>query len=102
MSIEITPQLIAHISRLSRLELSAEELGEMHGHFDKVLKFVESLDQLDTASVDPSVFALEVSNVMGEDEKRPSLPVADSLANGPETGDGFFFVPRIIAEAGDG
>jgi aspartyl-tRNA(Asn)/glutamyl-tRNA(Gln) amidotransferase subunit C len=101
MSIEITPSLVAKIASLSRLELSADELAEMNGHFEKVLKFVESLDRLDTDGVDPSVFALDVINVMGPDQKRPSLPVDEALRNGPETGDGFFLVPRIISEAGE-
>jgi len=101
MSIEITPALVAQIAQLSRLDLSEDELAEMNGHFEKVLKFVESLDRLDTDDVDPSIFVRDVSNVMARDELRPSLPVEEILRNGPQTDDGFFLVPRIIAEAGE-
>lgn len=99
MSLKVTEDLVASIARLSRLALSADDLAEMHGHFEKVLRFVESLDSLDTSSIDPSVFALETFNVMAADENRPSLPVERSLMNAPKQQDGFFLVPRIIQES---
>ena len=96
MSIEITQQLVESIAHLSRLSMTQEELAEKHEHFDKVLRYIESLDRLDTAPIDPSIFPLETVNVMVADEKQPSLGVDPALQNAPEQGDGFFLVPRII------
>lgn len=101
MSIRIDEKLVAHVARLSRLSLTEAELAEMHGHFEKILRYVQSLVSLDTTDVDPSVFALETSNVQAEDIPRGSLSVDAALANAPSRRDGFFVVPRIIAEADD-
>ena len=101
MSIRIDEKLVAHVARLSRLSLTEAELAEMHGHFEKVLRYVQILVSVDTTDVDPSVFALETSNVQAEDIPRESLSVDAALANAPSSRDGFFVVPRIIAEADD-
>lgn len=99
MAIEITDELVAHISRLSRLALSPAEAEEIKGHFRKILQFVEVLDGLDVSSVDPSFFPLDARNVFRDDETRPSLPVEEALRNAPSARDGHFLVPRIIAGA---
>ncbi len=99
MPIEITERLVEDIARLSRLSLTPDEKGELHGHFEKILRYVESLDTLDTSKVDPSIFPHETSNVMRPDEARESLPVDEALRNAPATRDGFFIVPRIIQDA---
>jgi aspartyl-tRNA(Asn)/glutamyl-tRNA(Gln) amidotransferase subunit C len=100
MAIEITEKLVEHIAILSRLALSREELSEMQGHFEKILRYVESLDKVDTGNIDPSIFPLEVHNVFGADEARPSLPVEEAVVrNAPAQRQGFFVVPRIVAQA---
>jgi aspartyl-tRNA(Asn)/glutamyl-tRNA(Gln) amidotransferase subunit C len=100
MAIEVTEGLVAHIARLARLALQPAEAAEAQGHFRKILQFVEILDRLDVSAVDPSIFPLDTTNVFREDETSPSLPVDDALRNAPVSRDGFFIVPRIIAQAG--
>jgi len=99
MAIEITDELVAHIARLSRLGISGAEAREVKGHFQKILEYVKVLDGLDVKGIDPSIFPLPFSNVFREDESRTSLPVEESLRNAPAARDGFFIVPRIVAEA---
>ena len=99
MSIEITQQLVESVAQLSRLSLTPEELAEMHEHFDKVLRYVESLDRLDTDSIDPSIFPLETVNIVVADDEQPSLGVEQALKHAPAQRDGFFLVPRIIQES---
>ena len=48
--------------------------------------------------MEPTSHAVPLTNVMREDEPRPSLPRADMLANAPEAAGDFFRVPRIIEE----
>jgi aspartyl-tRNA(Asn)/glutamyl-tRNA(Gln) amidotransferase subunit C len=99
---EITDELVAHIARLSRLAISPAEARELKGHFQKILHYVETLDTVDVSAVDPSIFPLSITNVFREDEPRPSLPVEEALRNAPASRDGFFIVPRIVADASKG
>ena len=100
MAVEITDELVAHVARLARVGISAEEVRELKVHFQKVLEFVKVLDGLDLENVDPSSFPFSASNVFRSDEVSPSLPVEESMRNAPLSRDSFFLVPRIIAEAG--
>ena len=100
MAIEVNEALISHIARLSRLGLSPAEKAQMRSHFEKILEYVKALDALDLSAVDPSFFPLETANVFRADESGSSLPVDEALRNAPRSGDGFFIVPRIIADAG--
>jgi len=101
MSIEVTDALVARVAILSRLELTAQEAHEMHGHIRKVLQYVEAIEELDLDSVDPSLFALEASNVDREDEVAASLTNVQALSAAPASEPPFFVVPRIVGRVGD-
>jgi aspartyl-tRNA(Asn)/glutamyl-tRNA(Gln) amidotransferase subunit C len=94
--IEVTDELVAHIAQLARIALSPEGASEMKEHFEKVLGFIEELQQLDTSGVDPSLFSLEASNVFRDDEPGDSLPQGVVLALAPASQPPYFVVPRIV------
>ena len=101
MSIEVTDELVARIASLARLSLSEAETAEIRGHFEKVLHFVESLGEVDTEGVDPSIFTLDAENVLEPDVPHEPLGTEGALKNGPSTDEECFLVPRIIAEGGE-
>jgi aspartyl-tRNA(Asn)/glutamyl-tRNA(Gln) amidotransferase subunit C len=91
----------AHIARLSRLALSADELAGMASHMTSMLEFVSALDGLETDGVDPSsvVDWGDAATVPARpDEPGACLPVDDALANAPARGAGGFLVPAILEE----
>ena len=93
---EVTDELVLHVARLSRLAISESETRELKSHFQKVLAFISAFQELDTASVDPSLFSVDASNVFRDDEPCPSLPRADALASAPASDGVYFVVPRIV------
>ncbi len=101
MSIEVTDALVAKVAILSRLELTDEEAREMKEHFQKVLQFVEDLQELDLSEVDPSLFSIEASNVDREDEVKTSFTNAEALSAAPASEPPYFLVPRIVGGVGD-
>jgi aspartyl-tRNA(Asn)/glutamyl-tRNA(Gln) amidotransferase subunit C len=94
----ISREDVQHVARLARLELSAEDLVRMQAELSNILAYIDKLRSVDTAGVPPTSHAVPLTNVMREDEPRPSLPLADMLANAPEAAGDFFRVPRIIEE----
>lgn len=89
---------VQHVARLARLELSEPELVRMQDELSHILAYIDKLRSVDTTGVEPTSHAVPLTNVMREDEPRPSLPRADMLANAPEAAGDFFRVPRIIEE----
>ena len=94
----ISRENVQHVARLARLELSAEDLVRMQAELSNILAYIDKLRSVDTAGVPPTSHAVPLTNVMREDEPRPSLPLADMLANAPEPAGDFFRVPRIVEE----
>ena len=59
----------------------------------KILDAVSKVSELDLEDVPPTSHPLDVVNVFGADEPRPSLPLDDVFANAPERDGDYFRVP---------
>ncbi len=94
---KISKAEVLHVAQLARLEFTEEEVEAFTHQLNKILQYVDQLKELDTQDVEPTFHALAQTNVMREDEVKPSLPQEEALANAPDKDDrGFFRVPRII------
>jgi aspartyl-tRNA(Asn)/glutamyl-tRNA(Gln) amidotransferase subunit C len=87
---------LEHIALLARLDLSPEELDAMKIHMDRMLQYVEKLNELDTAEVPPAPSVLDLSNVYRDDTPASSLSPEDALQNAPEKEEGGFRVPQVL------
>ena len=95
---KITLQEVEHVTRLARLALPKEEMEQMRSQLDRILGYIEKLNQLDTTGVEPTSHVIPMTNVFREDALVPSLPREEALANAPDRREGFFQVPRIIEQ----
>jgi aspartyl-tRNA(Asn)/glutamyl-tRNA(Gln) amidotransferase subunit C len=95
---KITLAEVEHVARLARLDLSEAEKERMRSQLDNILGYIDKLRRLDTEEIEPTSHAIPITNVMREDEVRPSFPVEEMLANAPERDSDFFRVPKIIEE----
>jgi aspartyl-tRNA(Asn)/glutamyl-tRNA(Gln) amidotransferase subunit C len=87
---------VVKVALLGRLKLSAEEIDRMTDQLGRVLEYVEILNEVDTANVEPMAHAIELSDVFREDVPRPSLLREEALANAPKTDGRGFLVPQIL------
>jgi aspartyl-tRNA(Asn)/glutamyl-tRNA(Gln) amidotransferase subunit C len=93
---KITREEIGHVASLARLKLSAEEEEMLTDQLDRILQYVEKLNELDTSNVEPLAHAVDIVNAFREDRLIP-WPSKDSLlANAPARENNFFKVPKII------
>ena len=95
---KITRAEVEHVARLARLELSDDEKERMTTQLDAILGYMETLNTLDTADVEPTTTVIPMVSVMRDDAVRPSLDREDALANAPEREGAYFRVPRIIED----
>jgi aspartyl-tRNA(Asn)/glutamyl-tRNA(Gln) amidotransferase subunit C len=94
----ISKQDVEQVAKLARLEITETEKEAFAQQLSGILTYVEKLNQLKTAGVEPTATVPGQTNVFREDKSRPSLPVDKALANAPEQAGGFFVVPKIIEE----
>jgi aspartyl-tRNA(Asn)/glutamyl-tRNA(Gln) amidotransferase subunit C len=89
---------VAHLARLARLAVTEQELDIFAAQLDVILTAVARVGEVAAADIPPTTHAVPLSNVMRNDEVRPSLPRAAILAAAPSVEDGKFRVPRILGE----
>ncbi len=92
----LTREEVEHVALLGRLRLTEEERERFTVQLNSILEHFEQLKQIDTAGVPPMSYAIQMTNVMREDEPRPSLTPEEALANAPARDDDLFLVPRVI------
>ncbi len=89
---------VEHVARLARLALSDAEIEKMREQLNGILAYIEKLNALQTADVEPTSHAVPMVNVMRDDAPGPCLPRDEALANAPDRAGEFFRVPRIIED----
>ncbi len=92
----ITRQQVDYVAHLSRLSLGEEEKERFAGQLDRILEYVDKLNELGTEEVEPLVHMSERQNVFRSDEPSPSLSRKEALENAPRQAEGCFRVPSII------
>ncbi|MBM3450415.1 MAG: Asp-tRNA(Asn)/Glu-tRNA(Gln) amidotransferase subunit GatC [Armatimonadetes bacterium] len=92
----ITHEVVDHVARLSRLDLTDEERRLFLDQLNTILSYFAKLDTLDTEGVAPTAQALAGENVFRADIVTPSLPVEEALSMAPESRDGHFVVPAVF------
>lgn len=93
---EITPELIQKLGKLSRLALTPEEEAKLEGELRSIVGFFEKLGELDTQGLPEMARPVELEGRLRPDQARSSLSQSEALSVAIEQEDGFFKVPRVI------
>ena len=87
---------LQHVVKLARIELSVEEEQRIGPQLLEIIQYVEKLNELDVDEIEPTAHAVQITNVLREDQPRPSLSQDDAMRNAPKSTDGLFVVPKIM------
>jgi aspartyl-tRNA(Asn)/glutamyl-tRNA(Gln) amidotransferase subunit C len=87
---------IEHLSLLARLKLTETEKKLFPQQVGSIIDYVNKLNELDTAGIEPTAHVLPLINIFREDEIIASLPGDAALQNAPEREGSFYRVPKII------
>ncbi len=87
---------ISYVAHLARLELSEEDKATLSAQLSRVLDYVAQLNKVDVTGIEPTAHAVPLTNVLRQDQPRPSIERERILANAPETARDLFIVPKIV------
>jgi aspartyl-tRNA(Asn)/glutamyl-tRNA(Gln) amidotransferase subunit C len=93
---EVNDALIDKLANLARLEFQPEEKARLKNDLQKMIAFVEKLQELDTAGSEPLLQMSTRTDVLREDVAKVTLTREEALKNAPETDGVFFKVPKVI------
>lgn len=94
----VTPDDVARLAGLARINLSTEECESLAPEIDVILEYMAKLGDVPTDGVEMTTHAVSRTNVFRDDVVRPSLPNEVALAGAPAAEDGRFRVPAILSE----
>ena len=88
-----TIETVAHLARLEVLEADKQGLLD---DMNKILDFMDKLNEVDTEGVEPLVYMTEEVNILREDEIKQVISKTEALQNAPEQDGKFFRVAKVI------
>lgn len=94
---EISADLIDKLARLSRLSFADKaEKEKIRNDLNRILQFVEQLNEVDTEGIEPLIFINEDTNVLRPDVVVKEIAKSDALKNAPRKNEEYFLVPKVI------
>ncbi|MEE9187284.1 MAG: Asp-tRNA(Asn)/Glu-tRNA(Gln) amidotransferase subunit GatC [Bacteroidota bacterium] len=87
---------VEYVALLARLHFGEKEKQKFTEQLNRILEYMEKLNELDTSNVEPLSHVVEQTNVFREDAVKPSAPVKEILKNAPSPTEKFFKVPKVI------
>ncbi|MCJ7553916.1 MAG: Asp-tRNA(Asn)/Glu-tRNA(Gln) amidotransferase subunit GatC [Ignavibacteriaceae bacterium] len=94
----VTKKDVEKIAQLAKLKFNDQEIDSFTDDMNRILSYVDKLNELDTESVEPLSHPNEGSNVFRDDELKKSIPTDEALKNAPDRNDKFFKVPKVIQD----
>ena len=87
---------VARIATLARIEVPEAEQEHLAGELSHILTWIEQLNEVDTAGVEPVASIAAAELPMREDVVSDGNCRDDILANAPAAMSGFFTVPKVV------
>jgi aspartyl-tRNA(Asn)/glutamyl-tRNA(Gln) amidotransferase subunit C len=92
----IDAKMVDDLANLARLRFDDKEKASIQADLQKMVAFVEKLQELDTTGVEPLLHIGDAVNVFREDIVKGSVSRAEALQNSPVKDEVFFKVPKVI------
>jgi len=87
---------VEHVAKLARLEFNEMEKNSLMDDLNKVLGYIEKLEELNTENEDIIINPYYIENKFREDDIQQSLKVEAVTINAPQSLGGYIVVPKII------
>jgi aspartyl-tRNA(Asn)/glutamyl-tRNA(Gln) amidotransferase subunit C len=93
---EVNDAMVEKLAHLSRLRFNEAEKEEIKNDLQRMIAFVEKLNELNLDGVEPLLHMSDEVNVLREDEIKGSISREEALKNAPLHDEHFFKVPKVI------
>jgi aspartyl-tRNA(Asn)/glutamyl-tRNA(Gln) amidotransferase subunit C len=93
---EVNDALVENLCKLACLEFDAAGRQDIKKDLQKMIGFVEKLNELDLQQVEPLLYMGEETNVLREDIPEIPLSRSEALKNAPMADQQYFKVPQVV------
>ncbi|MFA6075955.1 MAG: Asp-tRNA(Asn)/Glu-tRNA(Gln) amidotransferase subunit GatC [Negativicutes bacterium] len=92
----LSREQIEKVASLSRLQLNPQEIEKFSGQIGAIIEYMKVLNSVDTADVEPMIYAVPTHNICREDVRKPSLAHSLALQNAPQSDGNYFVAPTVV------
>ena len=92
----IDEETVDKIAHLARLELTGNEKLEMIKDMNKILGFMDKLNEINTTGVEPLVYMTGEVNRFRDDVVKQEITHEEALLNAPKHDEDYFLVAKVI------
>ena len=93
---KIDQETVGKIAHLARLEYADAEKDALGKEMNKILDWMDKLNEVDTSNVEPLTHMSVELNVLREDVTKPHLDHKKAMVNAPKKDSDYFRVPKVI------
>ena len=93
---KINDETVRKIAHLARLEVGPAELEEVKADMERILEFMDKLNEVDTSEVEPLIYMTTGTTVLRPDTVSTEIGTSDALKNAPDHDGKFFRVAKVI------
>lgn len=96
MANTIDLKTVDEIAHLARLEFNDEAKAEIRNDLNRMLDFIDKLNELDTSHVEPLIYMTLEKNVLRHDVPETTVTQKEALKNAPKKDSDYFKAPKVI------
>ena len=98
MQNKIDIKTVDEIAHLARLEFNVVSKPEILNDINRMLSFIDKLNELDTTNVEPLIYMTNERNIMRPDIPETTLTQKEALQNAPKKDSDYFKAPKVIEQ----
>ena len=87
---------VQHLAKLAKLKFNDQEADQLKMDMQKIVDFIDKLDEIDTTGVEEMEYINDYGNVLRADDIEGHVSKEEALKNGPEIDSDFFKVPKVL------
>jgi aspartyl-tRNA(Asn)/glutamyl-tRNA(Gln) amidotransferase subunit C len=93
---EVNDTLIDKLANLAKLSFNEKEKQDIKNDLQKMIGFINKLQEVNTENVEPLLHMTSNINVMRDDKAEQTISKKEALKNAPANDGTFFKVPKVI------
>ena len=95
---KIDTKVVDELAHLARLSYENEAKQEIVTELNKIIAFVEKLDEINTDGIEPLIYMVDETNVVRKDTMKQDVSQDEGLKNAPKKDSDYFRVPKVIEQ----
>jgi aspartyl-tRNA(Asn)/glutamyl-tRNA(Gln) amidotransferase subunit C len=98
MANKIDIKTVDEIAHLARLEFDEASKPEILNDMNRMLSFIDKLNELDTTNVEPLIYMTDERNILRPDQPETTITQKEALKNAPKKDSDYFKAPKVIEQ----